>query len=701
MNNNDLARYGNNSHFNFYTPSRSVAIPPSGIPNDRNYVPHPSNTDKITQQTKHIFAVDSRQRDFVKYSDANEYEILVPEYYKNIKSVELKAALIPKTEYNIHSCNNNVPFSLGDFISEVRVNSGKNFFSGGTRPIDGETITFTVTSSPAATVPARLSATTLNGGIGPITIDYGGSGYTPDSNITINANLTGYDSIIDFDITVGLEYVATLREGHYSNTGNPKYFHVVQSGGVRTPMRSHVPVHGLSRELENAIADAIYSKNEINTSYSYGRVGWYELYYDPVVANYDVGGASESLDDKPAPISVRYVSQYPTLDRFTSRDLTTEQTSNYYATNSCDFNRIDFTNQLVIKLQTTDAAPANVGGIFEYDDYYYEVVDYHLIGEVVASGGDYEYLMMLYPVGTYAGAVRTPGIEVRDTTVWWSGITSSLTLGTLGVNYFLDPANIDNTTIAPSPWHLLFQKENADICSLLGFRRINYNNGTTTENVLINTTSGADHPLLYAGGQTHRTYGDWTLYPGPEYVILSFRSNLTNTSSTYNSDMNDRVDSDQESNLGRSFAALILDNNQPAVLQGLTTSRGAEYDLSGFQDGETTDKYTQILNLSDEYKTSISGTDIKTDSRILDSYVGNTDSGLYIPPGITKALKGSDFDVKKIEFKTPVSRLNSLSIQFTKFNKINSHTTKELYDFKGRENLLLFEIITEENINIY
>ena len=693
MNNPD--RYSSNSYFNYYTPSRSTSNTAKGM-NDLNQVPHPSDT-KISQQTKHIFAVDSRQRDFSKFPDSNEYTIDIPEYYKNIKSLELKAAIVPKTEYNIHSCNKEIPFSIGDFISNVTIPNQKNYFSG-TRPVDGLDVTLIITSEPPPINVARLTATTLNGGIGPITIEYGGSGYSPDSKIYIKAELDGYNDNFTFDVKVGIHYTAILREGHYSNTGNPKYFHI-QSNGTRTPMYSYTPVPGLSREIECAFADAVYSRNQSHTSYAYGRIGWYELPFETDPTDYDVGASNQSLHDKPAPIAVRYNSQYPVLERLTTSTLTTEVPSSYYETNACDFNRIDFCNQLIIKLETTDDTPDNIGGFFEYDSKFYEVIDYYFIGETTDGGGEYEFLLVLYPRGTYAGAVRTEGMEIRDPALAWTGIKPSGTLGTAGSNYFLDPANITTNSITPSKWHILLQSPNADIASLLGFRRVNYINGVVTDNVEIDTPTGTDFPYLYGYGLTHRTTSDWTLYPGPEYIILSFRSSLTNTATTYNSEMNDRIDSDQDSNLGRTFAALVLDNNQPAVLQGLTYARGIDFDLAGRQSSST--NYSPILNLSNEYETDISTNVVRTHSRLLDGYVGNTDSGLYISPGITKALRGTDFDIKKIEFKTPVSRLSSLSIRFSKFNKLNTHTSKELYDFKSRDNLLLFEIITEENLNVF
>lgn len=699
--------YSDNSYFNYYTPQRSVAVNSKGI-NGNDYVAHPS--EQPIKETKHIFAIDSRQRDLTLNPSASEYSISVPEYYKNIKSIELKAAIVPKTEYNVHTNNNTIPFSIGDFVYSVSIDTSQksNKFPRTTATSDvanGQTVTFTVTGGNTAD-PAILSATTLNGGIGPITVVYGGSGYTPEDilNITATIAVPGYGSLTKiFNYEFGIRYNAELREGQYSNTGNPEYYHVNTSSGtssgVRTIMRSNVPVNGLSREIENAMGNAIYSRNTNNTSLTYRRIGWYELTYDTTVINYQVGGTSESLYDYPAPISVRYVNQYPILDRFGVYSITTEQTPDYYETNACNFNRMNFCNNLVIRAETTAALNGDIGDFVVIDNFAYQVIDYHNIG-TNDGGTTYDYLLMLLPYGNKSGTV-TAGWEIQDPTAGlvWDGITASTAIADTATGGLTDFFATGTGTVQyVSPWHLLFQEPDADIAALIGFNRTNYLTGTLTEPITIETNAKKNY--LQGAGYTHRTDNDWTLYAGPEYVILSFRSKLNNTSNTLNSEMNDRIDSDQVSNISRSFACLIFDNNQPAVLQGLTTSRAPDYDLSGKQTTEVTNRYSQILNLGDDYDTNL-GTAVKQNGRILDSYVGSYNSGLYTYPGLTKALKGQDFDIKKIEFNQPVSRLANISIQFTKFSKINNQTDDELYDFRGREHLLLFEIVTCEHSNVY
>ena len=77
-------------------------------PSNDNSLAHPSQ--KIIT-SKHIFAIDSRSRDCRVYPNPNHYKIAVEPPFKNVNSVELKAAVIPKTEYNVNSDNNLIDFS--------------------------------------------------------------------------------------------------------------------------------------------------------------------------------------------------------------------------------------------------------------------------------------------------------------------------------------------------------------------------------------------------------------------------------------------------------------------------------------------------------------------------------------------------------------------------------------------------------------
>ena len=72
---------------------------------------------------------------------------------------------------------------------------------------------------------------------------------------------------------------------------------------------------------------------------------------------------------------------------------------------------------------------------------------------------------------------------------------------------------------------------------------------------------------------------------------------------------------------------------------------------------------------------------------------GNQNVSYNKAPGQLKAMKGSDFDQKIVVFPQPVAQISNLSIRFTKFSKLSSQgSSEELYDFHGKEHLLLFEI---------
>ena len=93
-----------------------------------NKLPDPNQNEPFNRATqpsdkpiinKHYFALDSRQRDFIKYPNSNNYNISIPERYRNVTSIELKAAMLPRSEYNVNSSNKCIDLSIGDFISSV------------------------------------------------------------------------------------------------------------------------------------------------------------------------------------------------------------------------------------------------------------------------------------------------------------------------------------------------------------------------------------------------------------------------------------------------------------------------------------------------------------------------------------------------------------------------------------------------------
>ena len=61
-------------------------------------------------------------------------------------------------------------------------------------------------------------------------------------------------------------------------------------------------------------------------------------------------------------------------------------------------------------------------------------------------------------------------------------------------------------------------------------------------------------------------------------------------------------------------------------------------------------------------------------------------------PGMLRAQKGSDFDRKVIDFPQPIAQIFDINIRFSKFSKLGKGDDEELYNFHGKEHLLLFEI---------
>jgi hypothetical protein len=67
---------------------------------------------------------------------------------------------------------------------------------------------------------------------------------------------------------------------------------------------------------------------------------------------------------------------------------------------------------------------------------------------------------------------------------------------------------------------------------------------------------------------------------------------------------------------------------------------------------------------------------------------GNVKLGVVKPPGRLKALKGSDFDKKIIDFPLPIL-IENFKIIFTKYDG-------KPYNFNNREHLLMFELSVVE-----
>ena len=129
---------------------------------------------------------------------------------------------------------------------------------------------------------------------------------------------------------------------------------------------------------------------------------------------------------------------------------------------------------------------------------------------------------------------------------------------------------------------------------------------------------------------------DYCLTDFPKYCILSFGASP--------SDSADRVES-TNAVLDKAFAILVFDANAPDVV---------------FREPSAT--------------TPVEGE-------------GNSNwSTLLCKPGTLKGIKGADYDSKILNFgPAPLAELKGINIRFSKLNG-------DLYDFKGKDHTLIFQI---------
>lgn len=248
--------------------------------------------NKVTQPWEEVYTVsksiviDSRQRDCKRFKNPSFYTIDLQNEFKNISSVELKGVIFPKSNYNIHSSNNNIDFAIGDFLSGFRIlNGGAGYTSA---PI------IEIAPPPDAGTTATATAYINKGSIVNIAITYAGSGYIPSNPpyILITAPQNKNQSVIpSIKAIIGNHYTAKLRVGEYDIGGNPIPPAVLPSG--------------LLLEIQNAMNYAVNGSS-----------------YDPASTN---------------PFAVRLTNQYPVIGAVAG-------TPDAFDTNACLFNRIQINN---------------------------------------------------------------------------------------------------------------------------------------------------------------------------------------------------------------------------------------------------------------------------------------------------------------------------------------------------------------------
>ena len=140
--------------------------------------------------------------------------------------------------------------------------------------------------------------------------------------------------------------------------------------------------------------------------------------------------------------------------------------------------------------------------------------------------------------------------------------------------------------------------------------------------------------------------------------------------------INSRVDSAENSNVDGVFACLLFDAVNTTCLQGLSS-------------GNSISNVNSILNENNNQKTNIID---NNGISLLTGAVGTHNSSFIRTPGLLKASKGTDFDQKIYIFPQPVAQIWEMNIRFTKFSRGAIGSEEELYNFAGREHLLIFEI---------
>jgi hypothetical protein len=75
--------------------------------------------------TKHYIIVDSRQRNYSLYPNPNNYFIELFESFHSVERLELTAAMLPKTEYNINSENNLLIVTVGGVTKQLFLTPGQ------------------------------------------------------------------------------------------------------------------------------------------------------------------------------------------------------------------------------------------------------------------------------------------------------------------------------------------------------------------------------------------------------------------------------------------------------------------------------------------------------------------------------------------------------------------------------------------------
>lgn len=723
------------------------------------------------------FVVDSRSRNLNE--KANDYHVDLPENFKNIKSIELKGTVLPRTEYNVNSSNKYLDFSVGSFINKITY--------VGTLGQDGETLgnisgtvsltirnhtystncpgdvsASTVSSSGvlsqtyfgASVQTAAASITPSGNSVGSVTITDGGLGYSNSSPPVIsytanNARLTKWK------VEVGFIFAAELREGEYNIGGNPNFI-LDKSLLIRPEYpQSWVPSE-LLNEVEAAMSDAVLSTSttggvvninagvdltvtsgggssgpgdvpdvwpsfETNSrkDYCYGRRSWSSsapntsLAMEISVDTANKRGAGRR--DYPLLFTSRIMSQYPDISDQLDPAATGTKLPQQYNTNACNFNRVQITNCLIIL-----AVPAPDGVVptyVFYDDHgwgYEILASSDRIPEPTNNGlrGQIYFCKLRQPSDASGGFSATQWADVP-----WPGLKSGAIMRTATATREMIPPSGggvaytgqdgSDVTISLASYELLFGSginKFTNCSNLLGFNKIDYgatwycNSAskfpvlTTVQQIYNTITATGDiyphpaaagfphtaidfHKTLIPRGLSYMAENDWYLHGDDEYVLLNINGE-------------GEILSDSDCNINGKFACIIYDTQTSAVLQGLSAGPTITQYYSAQREVQTS-QISSFIGQQDSI-VSVAGTGDggSMGHNVLMGSVGTVNSFTSSVGGTPKPVCCESLTGKQIiEFENPIRNLQRFRIKFSKFNR-----QEELYDFKGKDHVLIFEI---------
>ena len=119
-------------------------IPLENIELQKVELDHPKK-DKVI--SKHNVVIDSRQRDYSIYPYPNDYLVELMEPHRSVERIELIAAMMPKTEYNVNSENNMLLVTIDGIQQALYLTPGEytigtntlgaNYQANGSAPISG------------------------------------------------------------------------------------------------------------------------------------------------------------------------------------------------------------------------------------------------------------------------------------------------------------------------------------------------------------------------------------------------------------------------------------------------------------------------------------------------------------------------------------------------------------------------------------